>query len=97
VPLAYVAGLAISPALIACFGLVERLVPRSMLTEGFTWISTALAFGVGIGVTLSGRAIDALGANHALLISPASVLAGGLLALAGHAALGRPAANPETA
>lgn len=89
VPLGFIAGSAISPAQIAGFGLVERLVPQAMLTEGFTWVSTALGFGVGIGVTVSGRAIDGIGASRAFLICPSAVLAGGLIGLAGIRALRR--------
>lgn len=89
IPLAYLAGSAISPSLIAGFGLVERLVPPVMLTEGFTWVSTALMFGVGVGVTVSGRAIDAVGASRAFLISPTAVLLGTLIGLAGLPALRR--------
>jgi MFS family permease len=87
VPLAFLAGSTISPALIAGFGLVERLVPRAMLTEGFTWLSTGLGFGVGMGVTLSGRTIDALGVSRAFLLCPCAVLTGGLIGLAGVRAL----------
>ncbi len=83
VPLGFVCGTAISPALIAGFGLVERLVPRALLTEGFTWLSTALGFGVGMGVTVSGRTIDAVGVSRAFLLCPCAVLLGGLVALAG--------------
>jgi MFS family permease len=95
VPLGFVAGSAISPVLIAGFSLVERLVPRAMLTEGFTWVSTALGFGVGIGVTVGGRAIDAIGASRAFLLCPTAALVGGLIGVAGLSALRRrpPAAD----
>jgi len=92
VPLAFLAGTAISPVLIPGFGLVEALVPRAMLTEGFTWVSTALAFGVGAGVTVSGRLIDAVGPSRAFLICPTVVVLAALLGLSGRGALrrGRP-------
>ncbi len=96
VPLAFLCGTAISPALIAGFGLVERLVPRAMLTEGFTWVSTALGFGVGMGVTVSGRTIDAFGVSRAFLICPCAVLLGGLVGLAGVRSL-RGQAPPDAA
>ena len=89
VPLAYVAGTAISPVLIPSFGLVETLVPRALLTEGFTWVSTALAFGVGTGVSLSGQVVDAVGPSRAFLICPAVILLAGLIGLSGRGALSR--------
>lgn len=89
VPLAFVAGTAISPVLIPVFGLVEGLTPRSILTEGFTWVSTALAFGVGTGVTVSGRVIDAIGPSSAFLICPSVVLLAGIVGFTGRGALRR--------
>lgn len=82
-PAAFLAGTAISPVVIPAFGLVERLVPRPLLTEGFTWVSTAFAFGVGIGVTVSGRVIDAVGPSPSFLVCPGVVLAAGSVALSG--------------
>jgi MFS family permease len=79
--LAFVAGFAISPTLIACFGLVEQLVPRHVLTEGFTWVSTSLAFGVGLGVTVAGRLVDMWGANRSLIACPCAAVLAGTLAV----------------
>lgn len=86
-PLAFVAGLAISPTLIACFALVERLVPRRLLTEGLTWVTTSLGLGVGAGVTISGRIVDAFGVSHALFLCPCAAVAAGVLAISGRAHL----------
>ncbi len=58
-PLAVVSGLAIAPALINGYGLIERLVPPAARTEGFAWLVTAIATGVAIGSPLAGRLIDA--------------------------------------
>jgi len=82
-PLAFGAGLAISPTLIAGFGLVERLVPRPTLTEGFTWVNTSLALGVGLGVSVSGRFVDSFGASRTLLLCPCAAIAAGALAMLG--------------
>jgi predicted MFS family arabinose efflux permease len=60
-------GLAISPTLIAGFGLVERLVPARQLTEGLTWVSTFIGIGVAVGASVAGRLVDAFGANGAFL------------------------------
>jgi MFS family permease len=65
--LCFVAGLSISPTAIAGYGLVERLVPAGLRTEGFAWVSTSVGVGVAIGATVAGRLIDAHGARTALL------------------------------
>jgi len=92
-PLAFGAGLAISPTLIAGFGLVERLVPRPMLTEGFTWVSTSLALGVGLGVSVSGRFVDSFGASRTLLLCPCAAIAAGALAMLGRRQIGNGGAS----
>ncbi|MCC5580778.1 MFS transporter [Microtetraspora sp. AC03309] len=61
----FFAGLAISPTLITGFSLVERLVPASQLTEGMSWLSTSLGFGVAIGAWAGGRLTDLYGASNA--------------------------------
>ena len=77
-PAAFVAGLAISPTLIASFGLVEQLVPPSARTEGFTWLNSGLGVGVALGSALGGRLADGPGARTAFL----TCLAGAVAALA---------------
>lgn len=72
----FVAGLAISPTLIAGFSLVEAEVPASRLTEGLAWIGTALNVGVALGAAVAGPVIDEAGASPAFLIA----LGSGLLA-----------------
>jgi predicted MFS family arabinose efflux permease len=61
----FFAGLAISPTLITGFALVERLVPAHMLTEGMSWISTSVGFGVAIGAWAGGRLTDVFGPSNA--------------------------------
>jgi MFS family permease len=60
-------GLAISPTVIPGYGLVQRLVPKHLLTEGLTWVSTSVGVGVSIGAPFAGRLVDAYGAGTALL------------------------------
>jgi MFS family permease len=79
----FVAGLAISPTLIAGFSLVEAVVPASRLTEGFAWISTALNVGVSAGAALSGRIVDGSGASPAYLVAVAFGLSAAAVCLAG--------------
>jgi MFS family permease len=58
-PLAVCSGLAIAPALINGYALIERIVPPEARTEGFVWLTTAIATGVAIGSPVAGRFIDA--------------------------------------
>jgi MFS family permease len=67
IPLIFLCGLAISPTIIPGYGLVQRLVPAHLLTEGLTWLSTAVGVGVSIGAPVAGRIVDAYGARTALL------------------------------
>ncbi|MFQ1002112.1 MFS transporter [Modestobacter sp. SSW1-42] len=73
-PLVVVAGVAVSPALISAFTLAEVLVPRTAVTEAFTWIGTALALGVAVGASAAGKIVDAVGANASFAV--ATVAAG---------------------
>jgi MFS family permease len=75
---ALVAGVTISPTLIAAFGLVERLVPAEARTEGFTWLNSGLSLGASAGAVSAGALVDGPGARAALLV----VLTGAALALA---------------
>ncbi|MCZ2806017.1 MFS transporter [Modestobacter sp. VKM Ac-2983] len=68
-PLVVVAGIAVSPSLISAFTLAEVLVPRSAVTEAFTWIGTALALGVAIGASVAGKIVDTVGANASFLVA----------------------------
>lgn len=59
----FVTGFAIAPTLINGNNLVQLLVPPSQLTEGLTWVGTALGVGVSIGTSVGGQRIDAAGAH----------------------------------
>jgi MFS family permease len=72
VPFVIVAGVAVSPSLISSFTLAELLVPRSAVTEAFTWIGTALGLGVAIGASVAGKIVDVYGANTAFLVATIS-------------------------
>ncbi len=81
-------GMAIAPALITAFTLVEQLVPASGRTEAFTWLTGAVAFGQAAAVTVAGRLADAHGASYGFLVpAVATALAlGTLFALRGRLA-----------
>lgn len=56
-------GLCIAPALITGYTLVESLVPASVRTEAFTWLTGAVALGQAAAVTAAGQLADAHGAS----------------------------------
>jgi MFS family permease len=89
----FASGLAISPTFITAFGLIERLVPASRLTEGITWVMTGIGIGMALGSAASGLVIDEFGAGSGFWVS---VVAGAFAlttALAGQRVLLRPSAH----
>jgi MFS family permease len=56
-----VAGLTISPTLIAGYGIIERQAPSARRTEAMTWLSSTIAVGVATGSSICGRIIDTAG------------------------------------
>jgi MFS family permease len=56
-----VAGLTISPTLIAGYGLIERQALQARRTEAMTWLSSTIAVGVATGSSICGRIIDTAG------------------------------------
>ena len=56
-----VAGLTISPTLIAGYGLIERQAPETRRTEAMTWLSSSISVGVAVGSAACGRIIDMAG------------------------------------
>ena len=72
--LLFVAGLAVGPLTTTIFGLLDDLVPQARRTEAFTWVITAFAAGIGIGLTIGGALHDAAGTDVALLAAAAAAL-----------------------
>ena len=79
----FFSGLAIAPTLIGGFSLIERKVPRSLLTEGMTLLSTAIGIGLAIGPPVAGHLIDAHGARWGYLFALACGVAAVIAGLAG--------------
>ena len=79
---AFVAGMAIAPALTAQTMLVSRLAPAKYATEAFTWSSTFIVTGIGAGMALGGTMIETIGIRATFAIGGAVVLAMALLAVA---------------
>ncbi|WP_182112741.1 MULTISPECIES: MFS transporter [unclassified Actinotalea] len=81
----FVVGLTIAPTIINGNALVQQLVPRGQLTEGLTWVGTALGVGVSFGSSIAGARIDAAGSHAGFLVV---VVSGGLAVVAVLAASG---------
>lgn len=87
-------GLAVSPSIVSGLGLVERLVPDAVLTEGFAWVSTAMLTGIALGAALAGRIVDAGGPRWALVTSTGAGLVAIAVSMSGRRLL-RPAPAAE--
>jgi MFS family permease len=81
--LVFLAGFAISPALIAAFALLELLVPAGSRTEGLTWFSTGLGLGVALAASVTGQVVDAAGGRAAYGVTVGAGVLAALIALAG--------------
>ncbi len=79
----FLAGFAISPMLISGNQLVQDLVASDRLTEGLSWVATALGVGVSAGSALSGAVVDAANASTAYLVPAGAGLIATVVALAG--------------
>ncbi|MPQ98829.1 MFS transporter [Modestobacter sp. I12A-02628] len=97
VPFVVLAGIAVSPSLINAFTLAEVLVPRSAVTEAFTWIGTALAIGVALGASLAGKIVDTVGANAAFLVATVAAAVAALVVVVCRHLLVAPPDRTETA
>jgi MFS family permease len=89
--LVFLAGFAISPALIAAFALLELLVPAGSRTEGLTWFGTGLNVGVALSSSLTGQVVDAAGARTAYGVTVGAGVFAVVIAVAGMRALTPPA------
>lgn len=90
----FVSGIAISPTFITAFGLIERRVPESMLTEGITWVMTGIGIGMALGAFLAGLVVDMFGAQNGFWLSVAAGVAVVIVIVLGQKTLagGRPEA-----
>ena len=85
----FLAGMAISPTLIAAMAWIEETVPASRLTEGITYFTTGLGIGIAPGAAAVGAVIDVAGASASFGVVVVAGAAGALLAFS--AAWRRPA------
>jgi MFS family permease len=68
----FVSGIAIAPTFISAFGLIERRVPPSMLTEGVTWVTTGIGIGMALGSAAAGWVVDSFGPDKGFWVSVAA-------------------------
>lgn len=79
--LSVIAGVVMAPALIIQSMLVARIASPQHATEAFTWSSTGLLIGVGIGIAAGGWLIERWGSNATLVAAAIASLCAGVLAL----------------
>jgi MFS family permease len=84
----FVSGVAISPTFITAFGLIERRVPAAMLTEGITWVMTAIGIGMALGSFSAGWVVDTYGPSNGFWVSVIASLLALSTVLLGQRALG---------
>ncbi|GAA1914179.1 MFS transporter [Streptomyces sodiiphilus] len=85
------AGSAVAPLLITGSTLVQTLLPRQVLTEGFAWMYSAVTVGMASGSALGGALTDSRGSEGALLLAVTTGLATALATAAGRPRLTPPA------
>jgi MFS family permease len=77
----FLGGFAISPTLVASMSLIEANIPSARLTEGITWFSTGIGFGVAPGAAIAGHLVDAYGTGTAYLVPVVSGVLAAVVAL----------------
>jgi MFS family permease len=74
-----VAGAPMAPVIAAQSLLVSRLAPREMLAEAFTWGSTCLLGGIGIGIAAGGLLAEFAAPSLILLASAGATACAGVI------------------
>lgn len=93
----FLSGVAISPTFITAFGLIERRVPASMLTEGVTWVMTGIGIGMALGAFASGWVVDQFGGQNGFWVSVVASAAAALTIALGQRALAGERVAPQPA
>lgn len=65
-------GVVIAPTLTNVNTIVQKITPEARLTEGLTWMSTAMNIGVSLGAAISGPIVDHQGSHGGFLVVIAS-------------------------
>lgn len=89
-------GMACAPTMTNVNMIIAKVVPRTQLTEGLTWMSTSMNLGVSIGSVLAGPAVDAGGAwgGYLVVVGAAWVMVVLMVAGLGHLRRGTEDASP---
>lgn len=78
--LALISGLTMAPPLIIQSTIVAKTMPTPQMAEAFTWVTTAMLCGVGLGFALGGIAAEVQGAASVFLLASCVTVGVGLLA-----------------
>lgn len=73
-----ITGLVVAPTMTNVNTIVQRIMPERRLTEGLTWMATAMNIGASLGSSVSGPIIDTHGGSGGFLIV---IIAGWTMAL----------------
>ncbi|MFF8816528.1 MFS transporter [Leucobacter sp. NPDC015123] len=78
----FVGGLGTAPTFAGISSMIGSTVKFSETAEAFGWIGTGQLVGVATGSAIAGVAIDAMGAQGAIIVSTGLILVAGVVALA---------------
>jgi MFS family permease len=79
--LAFCAGALIAPALTSVMLVISKHAPEHYATEAFTWSSTCILGGLGIGATIAGHLVQDRGPQTVLGLAACTMTLAALLAL----------------
>jgi predicted MFS family arabinose efflux permease len=77
---AILSGLTMAPPLIIQSTMVAKNMPTSQMAEAFTWVTTAMLCGVGLGFAFGGVVAEAQGAAAVFLLATAITVVVGVAA-----------------
>jgi predicted MFS family arabinose efflux permease len=79
--LAFCSGALIAPALTSVMLVISAHAPERYATEAFTWSSTCILGGIGLGAMVAGRVVQAWGPQAVLGLAACTMTIAALLAL----------------
>lgn len=72
-------GVAIAPAMITASVLIDERVPKSVLTEAYTWLSSMTGLGIALGASAAGRIVDVASAQGGFAVGAVAAAFSSLL------------------
>lgn len=91
----FLVGFGIAPTLIAGNAIVQLVAPPERLTEGLTWVATAVGLGFAIGTPIAGSLVDANGGHAGYWVCLAGSAFGAIVVACGIPILRRQASEPQ--